>query len=129
MNVGSTPTLRTRRNARSDLSQSKATCRRAAKRAEGSRCFEPWSLDRGTIPDKCNGRTPACYAEKTGFDSLVWSKSVKNGPYELVIAPEEYPGKKYRGRYAYEHRVNYWRARSTDCVVLRLEGEVSTARE
>src|ERR1700744_597361 len=34
---------------------------------------------------------------------------MKNGPYELVRAPEGYPGKKYRGKYAYEHRVNYWR--------------------
>ena len=34
---------------------------------------------------------------------------MKNGPYELVIPPPEYPGKRYRGRYAYEHRVNWWR--------------------
>lgn len=33
---------------------------------------------------------------------------MKNGPYELIVAPEEYPGKKYRGRYAYEHTVNWW---------------------
>lgn len=33
---------------------------------------------------------------------------MRNGAYELVIAPEGYPGKKYRGRYAYEHRVRYW---------------------
>lgn len=33
---------------------------------------------------------------------------MKNGPYILVIAPEKYPGKKYRNRYAYEHHVNWW---------------------
>jgi hypothetical protein len=35
---------------------------------------------------------------------------VKNGPYEMVMAPEEYPGKRYRGRYCYEHHLVYWRA-------------------
>jgi hypothetical protein len=35
---------------------------------------------------------------------------MKNGPYTLVIAPQEYPGKKYRGRYCYEHRLKFWRA-------------------
>jgi hypothetical protein len=34
--------------------------------------------------------------------------NVKNGPYELVIAPEGYPGKRYRGRYAYEHHIVWW---------------------
>lgn len=33
---------------------------------------------------------------------------MKNGPYNLVIAPENYPGKKYREKYAYEHHVVYW---------------------
>lgn len=33
---------------------------------------------------------------------------MKNGPYILIIPPKDYPGKKYRGRYAYEHHVNYW---------------------
>ena len=33
---------------------------------------------------------------------------MKNGPYELVIAPPEYPGKRYRGRYCYEHHL-VWR--------------------
>jgi len=31
-----------------------------------------------------------------------------NGDYELVIAPEEFPGKKYRGKYCYEHHLVYW---------------------
>ena len=34
---------------------------------------------------------------------------MKNGPYELVIAPDNYPGKKYRNRYCYEHHVVYWK--------------------
>jgi predicted RNA-binding Zn-ribbon protein involved in translation (DUF1610 family) len=33
---------------------------------------------------------------------------MKNGDYELVVAPEDYPGKLYRDRYAYEHRVVWW---------------------
>lgn len=35
---------------------------------------------------------------------------MKNGPYELVIAPEQYPGKKYRNRYCYEHHLVWWQA-------------------
>lgn len=33
---------------------------------------------------------------------------MKNGPYVLVKAPKEYPGKKYRGRYVYEHHLVWW---------------------
>jgi len=33
---------------------------------------------------------------------------MRNGPYILVVAPVGYPGKKYRGRYAYEHSVVWW---------------------
>lgn len=33
---------------------------------------------------------------------------MKNGPYEMVIAPVGYPGKRYRDRYAYEHHVVWW---------------------
>lgn len=33
---------------------------------------------------------------------------MKNGPYELIIAPGDYPGKKYRDRYCYEHIYVYW---------------------
>ena len=33
---------------------------------------------------------------------------MKNGPYILVKAPEDYPGKKYRGRYVYEHTLVWW---------------------
>jgi hypothetical protein len=35
---------------------------------------------------------------------------MRNGPYELVIAPENYPGKKYRGRYVYEHHLVWWKS-------------------
>lgn len=30
---------------------------------------------------------------------------MKNGDYDLVIAPEWYKGKRYRGRYCYEHHL------------------------
>jgi hypothetical protein len=33
---------------------------------------------------------------------------VRNGPYELVVAPAGYPGKRYRGRYVYEHQLVWW---------------------
>ena len=35
---------------------------------------------------------------------------MKNGPYELVVAPQDYPGMKYRGRYCYEHHLVYWQS-------------------
>jgi len=35
---------------------------------------------------------------------------MRNGPYELVVAPPDYPGMHYRGRYCYEHHLVYWRA-------------------
>lgn len=38
---------------------------------------------------------------------------MKNGPYELVIAPENYPGKRYRGRYCYEHHLVWWQHHGT----------------
>jgi hypothetical protein len=34
---------------------------------------------------------------------------MKNGDYNLIIAPIDYPGKRYRGRYAYEHIVEFWK--------------------
>jgi DNA polymerase II large subunit len=34
---------------------------------------------------------------------------MKNGPYTLVVAPEDYPGKKYRDRYVYEHHLVWWK--------------------
>lgn len=33
---------------------------------------------------------------------------MKNGPYVLVVAPPDYPGKRYRGRYCYEHHLVWW---------------------
>ena len=34
---------------------------------------------------------------------------MKNGVYTLVVAPENYPGLKYRGKYAYEHHIIWWK--------------------
>ncbi len=33
---------------------------------------------------------------------------MRNGPYILTKAPENYPGKKYRGKYVYEHHLVWW---------------------
>jgi len=33
---------------------------------------------------------------------------MKNGEYEFAIAPDDYPGMKYRGRYCYEHQLVWW---------------------
>ena len=33
---------------------------------------------------------------------------MRNGEYELVIAPDDYPGMKYRDRYCYEHLLVWW---------------------
>lgn len=33
---------------------------------------------------------------------------MRNGNYELVKAPADYPGRKYRGRYCYEHHLVWW---------------------
>jgi hypothetical protein len=38
---------------------------------------------------------------------------MKNGPYELVIVPPGYPGKRYRGRYCYEHHLVWWQNTNT----------------
>lgn len=35
---------------------------------------------------------------------------MRNGPYIFVLAPVKYPGKKYRGKYCYEHHLVWWRA-------------------
>ncbi|MDE3022108.1 MAG: HNH endonuclease [Pseudomonadota bacterium] len=35
-------------------------------------------------------------------------KVIKNGPYLLMKAPENYPGLKYRGKYIYEHQYVWW---------------------
>ena len=44
----------------------------------------------------------ACTVER------VLTLNMRNGPYELVIAPDGYPGKLYRGRYIYEHHLVWW---------------------
>lgn len=33
---------------------------------------------------------------------------MKNGPYILKVAPSDYPGLRYRGRYVYEHHLVWW---------------------
>lgn len=33
---------------------------------------------------------------------------MKNGNYILVLAPQSFPGKKYRNRYCLEHHLVYW---------------------
>ena len=33
---------------------------------------------------------------------------MRNGSYVLLAAPDGYPGKKYRGKYAYEHHLVWW---------------------
>ena len=38
---------------------------------------------------------------------------MKNGDYILIVAPIDYPGKKYRARYAYEHQVVWWQQTNT----------------
>lgn len=35
---------------------------------------------------------------------------MKNGQYTLVIAPVDYPGRKYRERYCYEHHLVWWQS-------------------
>jgi len=35
---------------------------------------------------------------------------MKNGKYILVNPPQNYPGKIYRGKYAYEHHTVFWSA-------------------
>lgn len=32
-----------------------------------------------------------------------------NGDYIMIVAPKDYPGKRYRGRYCYEHHYVYWK--------------------
>lgn len=34
---------------------------------------------------------------------------MKNGPYIMIIAPNDYPGKLYRNKYIYEHHYVWWK--------------------
>jgi len=34
---------------------------------------------------------------------------MRNGKYTLIIAPKDYPGKKYRNKYIYEHHFIWWK--------------------
>lgn len=54
---------------------------------------------------------------------------MKNGPYILVKAPEEYLGKKYRGRYVYEHHLVWWKETGQlvpDGYILHHKNEIKT---
>lgn len=35
---------------------------------------------------------------------------MRNGDYILVVAPQDYPGKKYRDRYCFEHYLVWWKS-------------------
>ena len=35
---------------------------------------------------------------------------MKNGPYEMIVAPKDWPGRRYRNRYCYEHHYIYWKS-------------------
>lgn len=34
---------------------------------------------------------------------------LRNGDYILMVAPDDWPGKRYRGKYCYEHHYVYWK--------------------
>lgn len=57
---------------------------------------------------------------------------MKNGKYILIRCPEGYPGKWYRGKYAYEHIVEFWRREgrmpNTGCVVHHINGNTQDNR-
>lgn len=44
-----------------------------------------------------------------GCATLTKSDIMKNGKYILIKAPEDWEGKKYRGKYCYEHHFIYWK--------------------
>lgn len=56
-----------------------------------------------------NSRVPG---SSPGSRAGVWL-SVRNGPYEFVVAPDDYPGKRYRNKYVYEHQLVWWRHTGT----------------
>lgn len=54
---------------------------------------------------------------------------MKNGPYILVVAPDGYPGKRYRERYVYEHHLVWWKKTGQlvpDGYVLHHKNEIKT---
>lgn len=52
---------------------------------------------------------------------------MKNGPYNLVLVPKNYPGKKYRWKYAYEHHFIFWKLKNLlikeDEIIHHLNGD------
>jgi hypothetical protein len=71
---------------------------RAARQGARMPCKQP-------LPEAASGRSTNCL-----LTSGTYRTDMRNGPYELIVPPADYPGKRYRGRYAYEHRINWWRA-------------------
>lgn len=63
---------------------------------------EPDWYRHGTVNSDVTGSNPVTAAK-------CYNPLMKNGPYELVAAPTEYPGFKYRGKYCYEHHLVWWR--------------------
>lgn len=57
---------------------------------------------------------------------------MRNGGYDLVIAPEDYPGFKYRGRYVQESHLVWWRHTGTvvpsNCILHHINGDVADNR-
>lgn len=50
-----------------------------------------------------------CMARTTCPQCDVVHEAMRNGAYLFVVAPSDFPGKKYRGKYAYEHTVVWWK--------------------
>ena len=52
---------------------------------------------------------------------------MKNGKYTLILPPIEFTGKRYRGRYAYEHTVEFWKKEGrlprSECVIHHIDGD------
>lgn len=52
---------------------------------------------------------------------------MKNGDYNLAIAPDGYPGKRYRGRYCPEHHLVWWKETgdvpANDEVIHHIDGD------
>ncbi|MBQ2174478.1 MAG: HNH endonuclease [Alphaproteobacteria bacterium] len=73
------------------------------------------NLQIGSNPDAFGVR----YQQEKGY-------KMKNGDYSLVVAPDWYKGKRYRGRYCYEHHL-VWEKETgcpvpDDCVIHHKDG-------
>ena len=64
-----------------------------------------------------------------GCAMLTKSDDMKNGKYILIKAPENWEGKKYSGKYCYEHHFIYWkhyRIIPNENQVIHHENEIET---